>query len=249
MPLLGDNNDQLENHAIKGSNFGFSATRVDDLGASEYTLVGIAVDASSSVDAFEKEINSCIQEVVKACRHSPRADNLMMRIVSFASDLSEIHGFKPLTECNVDDYASAVRPMGMTALYDGACNLTQSISQYGRDLSKNDFSVNAIVFVITDGMDNRSTFTPHSVSQALKDAVQSESLESVVSILIGVNIQDANVSNYLKAFEKEGGFTQYIELAKADSKTLAKLAEFVSKSISAQSQALGTGGPSQSLSF
>ncbi len=248
MPLLGDDND-LENHSIKGSNYGFSATRVEDLGASEYTLVGIAVDASSSVQTFESEINKTIQEIVKACRHSPRADNLMMRLLAFHSDLSEVHGFKPLTECNVDDYARAVHPMGMTALYDASCNLAQSISQYGRSLSENDFSVNAILFVITDGMDNRSTFTPHSVAQALKDAVQSESLESIVSILIGVNINDPTISSYLKAFESEAGFTQYIELDRADAKTLAKLAEFVSKSISAQSQALGTGGPSQSLSF
>ena len=36
---------------------------------------------------------------------------------------------------------------------------------------------------------------------------------------------------------------------KADAKTLARLAEFVSQSISAQSQALGTGGGSQQLVF
>lgn len=248
MPLLGDSND-LENHAIKGSNYGFSATRVDDLGASEYTLVGITVDASSSVSSFEGEINKTVQEIVKACRLSPRADNLMMRLLAFSSDLSEIHGFKPLTECNVDDYANAIRPMGMTALYDASCNLVQSVTQYGKSLSESDFSVNGILFVITDGMDNRSTFTPQSVAQALKDAVKSESLESIVTILIGVNIQDPSVSTYLKSFEKEAGFSQYVELGNADSKTLAKLAEFVSKSISAQSQALGTGGPSQSLSF
>jgi hypothetical protein len=35
----------------------------------------------------------------------------------------------------------------------------------------------------------------------------------------------------------------------ADSATLARLAEFVSRSISAQSQALGTGGSSQALVF
>ncbi|GAH21713.1 unnamed protein product, partial [marine sediment metagenome] len=34
-----------------------------------------------------------------------------------------------------------------------------------------------------------------------------------------------------------------------NSTTLSKLAKFVSRSISAQSQALGTGGPSQALQF
>lgn len=247
MPRLG--NDQLENHTIKGSNFGFSATRVTDLGASEYTLVGIAVDASSSVSSFEGEINKTVQEIVKACRLSPRSDNLMLRLLSFSSDLHEIHGFRPLSECNLDDYKDAIKPAGMTALYDAACNLTTSVVQYGDALSKNDFSVNAIVFVITDGADNRSTYTPSNVAAAFRDGVKAESLESIVSILVGVNIHDPSVSSYLKSFEKEGGFTQYVEIGQADSKTLAKLATFVSKSISAQSQALGSGGASQSLSF
>jgi hypothetical protein len=50
-------------------------------------------------------------------------------------------------------------------------------------------------------------------------------------------------------FHQEAGFTQYVELDNADTKTLARLAEIVSRSISAQSQALGTGGASQPLVF
>ncbi len=61
-----------------------------------------------------------------------------------------------------------------------------------------------------------------------------------------VNINDAYISQRLQEFNKLVGFTQSLELDKADARTLAKLAEFVSKSISAQSQSLGKGGPSQS---
>ena len=68
-------------------------------------------------------------------------------------------------------------------------------------------------------------------------------------IVIGVNVQDQAVSGYLKQFHKDAGFTQYIEIDKADAKTLARLAEFVSQSISAQSQALGSGGASPALVF
>ncbi|HVI40675.1 MAG TPA: hypothetical protein VM577_08445, partial [Anaerovoracaceae bacterium] len=112
-----------------------------------------------------------------------------------------------------------------------------------------DLSVNGIVIVVTDGMDNTSISTKNSVRDALKLAVTDETLESLVSILVGVNVQQSTVSSFLQSFKDEAGFTQYVELDKADSKTLAKLADWVSKSISAQSQALGTGGPSKSLSF
>jgi len=65
---------------------------------------------------------------------------------------------------------------------------------------------------------------------------------------VGVGV-DSGTSQELENFKNEVGFTQYIELKNADAKTLAKLAKFVSSSISSQSSALGTGGPSQSLNF
>jgi len=247
MPLLNDSD--MEDHNIGGSNYGFSAKRIDELGASEYTLVGITADVSGSVASFRDEIEKCVKEVVKSCRHSPRADNLMMRFSTFDNKLAEVHGFKPLSECNEADYDGSIVIGGMTALYDAADNMVESVTRYGKDLTKNDFDCNAIVFVITDGADNASALTTKGVKKALERAVTSEALESIVSILVGVNVQDPVLSQYLQDFQNEAGFTQYVELNKADAKTLAKLAEFVSKSISSQSQALGTGGASQSLSF
>jgi len=246
MPIFTDG---MEAKKIKGSHYGFSAKRVEDLGATEYTLVALTGDKSGSIDSFRLEIENCIKEVVKACQHSPRADNLMMRLTTFDSNLEEIHGFRPLTECDVDGYTDCIQVGGMTALYDAACNAAESVTSYGKDLSENDFDVNAIVIVVTDGMDNRSTMTATEVKTRLADAVKSEALESVVSILVGVNVNDPTVSQYLKDLKDAAGFTQYVELADAKASTLAKLADFVSRSISSQSVALGTGGPSQSLSF
>ena len=70
-----------------------------------------------------------------------------------------------------------------------------------------------------------------------------------MSVLIGVNVTNPTLAAYLSSFKTDAGFTQYIELDNATAGKLAKLAEFVSKSISAQSQALGTGGPSKQLSL
>jgi len=246
MPIFTDG---METKSLKGSHYGFSAKRVEDLGATEYTLVAITGDKSGSIDAFRLDIENCVKEVVKACQHSPRADNLMLRLTTFDSNLEEIHGFRPLTECDEDTYTDCIQVGGMTALYDAACNAAESVTAYGKDLTENDFDVNAIVFVITDGMDNRSAMTANEVKKTLEAAVKSEALESVVSILIGVNVNDPQVSQYLKDLHINAGFTQYVELGDAKANTLAKLADFVSRSISAQSQALGTGGPSQSLSF
>jgi len=245
MPKLTDN---LENFKLPGS-YGYSATKLSELGATEYTLVTLVVDDSGSIASFRTEMVAAIKEVVNACRYSPRADNLMIRLVTFSNSLTEVHGFKLLASCNAGDYDNVLNVGGMTALFDATVNSVDATSAYGKTLVDSDFSTNGIVVVITDGADNQSSNSINSVATSLKKATANETLESLVSILIGVNVTDPSISTALNDLHTQGGFTQYVELKDANAKTLAKLAQFVSKSISSQSTALGTGGPSKSLTF
>ena len=248
MPKL---TDTMQNHNM-GGNFQFSATRIENLGASEYTLVVLVVDKSGSVDSFATGIEKTIKEVVKACRdpRNPRVDNLMLRVVYFDSTVQEIHGFKPIPDCNESDYNGTFLPGGSTALFDASYTGIKSAADYGKALKAKDYGVNAVVFVITDGDDNVSKVGRKKVAEALKDAKTGEALESIMTVLIGVNTDaSTGLNTYLDAFKTEAGFQQYVAVDKADSKSLARLAEFVSKSISSQSQALGSGGVSQSLVF
>jgi len=245
MPRLTD----LESNTLPTGNYGFSGQRIDDLGATEYTLVTLAVDDSSSVINFRNEMEKCVQEAVKACKFSPRADNLMVRVVTFGSEFHEFHGFKLLSNVAPDDYKSLLTRGGMTALYDATENSVEATNAYAKKLVDSDFDVNGIVVVITDGEENHSKATLTRVKTAFETSLKQEHLESLVSILVGVNINDSYVAQALDSYRKAVGFTQYVEVDNASANTLAKLADFVSKSISAQSQALGTGGPSKSLAF
>jgi uncharacterized protein YegL len=247
MPVLDDLT--LEENSLPNSHYGYSATRIEHLGATEYTVTTIVCDVSGSTEAFALDMEAAIAKIVQACKYSPRADNLLLRLVEFNDTLTEAHGFKLLENCNTGDYSGVLHPGGSTALYDAAENAISAAIDYGERLAAGDFSANAILFVITDGMDNESKLSPKQVRQALAKAVSSEALESIVSVLIGVNVQDQTVSQYLKKFYQDAGFTQYVEIDRADTKTLARLARFVSQSISAQSQSLGTGGPSKTLVF
>jgi uncharacterized protein YegL len=247
MPLINDTS--LDQITLPNSHYGYSATRLDELGATEYTIVTVVCDVSGSTAGFIFDMEAAIARIVQACKFSPRADNLLLRLVAFDDTLTELHGFKLLENCNLADYGGTLRAGGSTALYDAAENAVSSTVNYGQKLSAGDFSSNAILFVMTDGMDNVSKLSAKKVKEALTKAVKSEALESIVSVLIGVNVQDQEASRYLRRFHADAGFTQYVELDNADAKTLARLAEFVSRSISAQSQALGTGGTSQSLVF
>lgn len=242
--------DDLEEFKLPGGTYGFSGAKLDTLGATAYTLVNIVVDKSGSVDSFKVELINCIKEIIKACKLSPRADNLMIRLTAFDHKLDELHGFKMLQDCNLADYDKALdNGGGATALFDSAENAVSAVSNYGKTLSEADYDVNAIVIVLTDGEDNRSAYTVNNVKSALVGAVKKETLESLTSILVGVNTGEQRMKDYLDDFHKVAGFSQFVDIANANEKSLAKLAQFVSKSISAQSQALGTGGPSKSLTF
>ncbi len=234
---------------LAGSHYGYSGTGIEALGATEYTLVGITADQSGSVLSFKHEIERCIQTIVKSCGASPRADNLMLRCTAFDHVLQEVHGFRPLLTCKTADYNGAMRAGGSTALYDAAHNAIAAVVSYGEALTAKDFEVNGVIFVITDGCDNASTLTAKSVAEAVNDAITTEALQSVLTVLVGVNVSNRAVSKELMAFSASAGFDQYIEIAKADEKTLSKLAAFASRSISLASTALGAGTPIARLKF
>jgi uncharacterized protein YegL len=246
MPVLNDGN--LEQQKLPTGYYGYSATRMDQLGAAEYTLVTIVCDVSPSVGDFVVEMEAALREILHACRVSPRADNLLVRLVTFSGKLKEKHGFKLLDQCQPDDYQKVLKIGSATALYDAAENAISAVGDYGRQLTSAGFAVNGIVFVITDGEDNASTLRAGNVRDALVNAVRSEALESLVSVLIGVNVRNRKIGAYLQDFKTAAGFTQYVELDNAHAATLAGLAAFVSRSITAQSRALGTGG-TPALSF
>ena len=165
--------------------------------------------------------------------------------------MREIHGFKQLIDCDINDYAGAINPCGSTALFETARNAITATNDYGKQLADSDFEANAIVFIITDGDDNSSGGTTSAdVGTALKEAMREEALESIMSILIGVGVGSyPDISDYLKEFEKDAGLSQYVEIKDANDKSLAKLADFISKSVSSQSNSLGTGSVSQPLNF
>lgn len=239
MPLFDDHSHLIAGH------YGFSALPVEDLEATEYTLAVIAVDVSISVQSFRAEIEACLERVVHACKRHPRADNLMLRVVTFNSKLKELHGFKPVLDC--DQYAGAIRISGATALYDAAHNAAASVIGYGQRLSGADLACNAIVFVITDGEDNASSQQPSDIKALIHQACKTESLESLTTVLVGVNVGDAQLGGALATFKDEAGFNAYLQLGDATEDTLTALAGFIGRSISAQSMALGSGAASALL--
>lgn len=242
MSLLNKDVEQLQ----AASGYKFSATKIGALGASEYTLATIVQDVSGSVQPFAAQLEKAIKTVFKACEKSPRKDNLMLRLTSFNSRLTEIHGFQLLGAIKESDYDGVLQCGGMTALFEATDEAIEATTTYGKQLIGMDFLANAIIVVITDGQNNDGSIRdPAKIKKSLEAARKSENLESISLILVGVTNDDASLDIYLQEFMDKTGATQYVSIGKATPGKLAKLAEFVSQSISSTSSALGSGGPSK----
>jgi hypothetical protein len=221
-------------------------------GATEYTLVTLVVDTTSSVIAFADELLKCVKKIVHACKKNPRAENLLLRLLTFNSKLTEVHGFKPLSSINPEDY-KPFKPSGMTALYDAAYSGISATVEMAKQLSIQDFSVNGCVYIITDGMDNSSKVTAKTIAKKVQETLKEEEIDSLITILVElINSNDPyaqSVRGALTTFEVQAQLSQFIDAGDATPQKLARLAYFVSQSISSQSQALSTGAVSQSLQF
>lgn len=224
---------------MTASGFQFSAPPKRDIKASEYTICGLSIDCSTSVSSFKKELEQIAQTAVDACQKSPRSENLMFRVTTFNDDVSELHGFKLLNTIKPADYNGSLNPSGWTALYDSVYEGLEAMEAQAKMLAKNDCNTNGILFVGTDGEDNRSKYSPKQIKDLIERIRHEEILESIQIVLIGITNGNTGLNQYLENFKNEAGITQYINVHEITPQNVAKLAAFVSKSISSTSQSFG----------
>lgn len=248
MARINEEQDGMESGTFGKNHFKFSGIRTELLGASELTIVNIVVDTTGSVWGFQDQLRDCVIAAVNSCKKSPRSENILVRVALFNTGLptgiEEIHGFKPLAEINTADYP-AFKPGGETNLYDATYSAVGAMNAYAKRLHDDDFAVNGINFIITDGSDNKSVMKPASIAEEILNSRKDECLESVINILIGINT--AIYADKLDKFKEKAELDHFIDAGDVTERKLAKIAEFVSQSVSSQSQAMGTGGPSQNI--
>lgn len=244
---------------IPNTTMQYSMTSLQDLAqnASDYTLGLIACDVSPSVEAFRAQIESALKTAVKGCTHSPRVNNMLLRVTTFSNRVKELHGWKLMPNIKPDDYTDAIKIGSSTVLYDAADEGLSVIGDTAAQMVKARFGVNGVFYIITDGEDVSSSKGVHHVRAAIQKIKQEENLESLVTILIGViddNPKDQYaqqradaVRQYLANFQKEAGIDKFETIGNLTESNAAKLGGFISKSLSSTAMARGTGGPSQAV--
>lgn len=226
--------------------FQFSGATMDKLSelSSEFTLVTLAVDVSYSVESVIGELQHMVREVITVAKKDPNSDKILIRLLTFSNDVTEVLGFKPSNEIDVNDINLSVT--GSTALYQAVEDGVRATESYAKVLYDQDFIVNSLIITLTDGYENCSrTSTELTVKKAFDDLrAKREELESMISVIIGTPMNTA-----VEDFAKNVGITESIDAGDFDVGVIKRIGNFVSKSISAQSKAIGSGGPSQVISF
>ncbi len=228
--------------------FQFTGAKMERLEASEYTLVNIAVDLSGSVCGFEDDLEEMVINIIQACEKSPYRENLLIRITEFSSRrMAEVCGFELLQNLKSLGKNLNFSPDGLTPLYDACYEGAAAIRNYGLELARNDYGVNAILFVVTDGCENASQMDSREVKKEIEKAKNCEELMSFLTVLIGINADEYKYE--LKETKKKLGLDEFIDAGEASKENLARLANFISQSISSQSLALKTGQANNALTF
>lgn len=233
--------------------FGYTSIALDKLGASEYTVVSIVVDKTTSVAPFKDLLEDMVQQSLEACKQSPRALNLLARTTAFSAgwdtgiDIEELHGFTLLNSIDLTQFRGTIEPRGSTPLYEAVYEALDTTYDYAKTLYDQEYICNAIMFIITDGEDNASSKRPSDIKELKEKIRRKEHLESVNIVLIGVNDTEDDLKQYLEDFKRDADLDQYESAGKATKNSLAKVAGFISQSVSATSNQVGSGAPSQPL--
>lgn len=167
-------------------------------------------------------------------------------------------------------FTGELAPQGATALIDAGVDLSDSLRIYGGQMvDDNDYLVNGGLFLMTDGLNNAGKFNAsdgsdnHYLLEAFQKIREEEKLESFAPYLIAVGVSEAHKRAALEKLAEDCKFTPvphpdkdkrdkgetvpFVDVTDVSTAGLARLAQWVSESLSETSKALGSGGPSKPI--
>lgn len=225
---------------LSGTGYHFTAILPENIKTDAICLASVLIDTSSSMDGEEQNLERCFEQAIQACDKAPNRDGIFIRITSFASTVKELRPFIPPSPTPLKIHIG-----GMTALGRGILDSLRSTTQYAKVLSQGDYRCNAILIILTDGEEtvDKPEQAVDMVQKELQTIRTEETLDSVLIILVGFR-PSVGVMKTQQDFANAIG-ARYIPLQDVNPQKLAKLANFVSQSISSQSKQIGTGQVTQ----
>ena len=154
---------------------GAAGTAMEDIEATDVTLVTILIDASSSI-AFaklEQAVREGEKELLSAFAGSREKEKILVALWTFNDQVNVVHSYVPVDDATRLDEKS-YRGTGYTRLYDAWCDALAANVAYAQQLRDSGTPVKSVVVVITDGDDTGSSRKPKHCKALSDDLLASE---------------------------------------------------------------------------
>ncbi len=154
---------------------GAAGMAMEDIVATDVTLITVLIDASSSIGyaGLEKSVRAGQNALLDAFAGSREAEEILVALWTFANEHQAVHSYVPVgdaTRLNHRNYRSA----GMTVLYDAWCDALAANVAYAQQLRDSGTPCRSVIVAITDGEDTGSARQVHECARISRDLLASE---------------------------------------------------------------------------
>lgn len=154
---------------------GAAGKDVEDILASDVTLVTLLVDASSSIHdrGLEAAVRDGENTLVDALAATRERDSILMALWTFDDEIRVVHSYVGLGDVTRLD-AKNYKARGCTRLYDTWCDALAANVAYADRLRSSGTPCKSVVVVVTDGEDVGSKKTASACAAISRDLLASE---------------------------------------------------------------------------
>lgn len=154
---------------------GAAGKDLEDITASDVTLVTVLIDASSSIAArgLEKAVREGQNALLDAFSGAKDRDAVLLACWTFSSQMDVVHSYVPVGDATRLD-AKNYRASGATALYDAWCSALAANVAYAQRLRDGGTPTRSVVVVVTDGEDVGSRHGAADCARLSRDLLASE---------------------------------------------------------------------------
>lgn len=154
---------------------GAAGKDLEDIEATDVTLVTVLLDSSSSIGSrkLEQAVRDGYNLLLDTFACSKDRDSILLALWTFDSRATVIHSYVPVPEAASLDQTN-YRAGGTTSLYDTWCDALAANIAYAQRLRDAGTPCRSVVIVITDGEDVSSKRLATHCAQISRDLLRSE---------------------------------------------------------------------------
>lgn len=154
---------------------GAAGKPLEDIDASDVTLITMLIDASSSIEhrGLEQAVRDGQRALLDAFAGSREESSLLVALWTFADAPKVVHAYVPVGDATRLDKKN-YRAQGSTVLYDTWCDALASNVAYAEQLRSGGTPVRSVVVILTDGEDVGSRRSAADCARISRDLLASE---------------------------------------------------------------------------